>query len=264
MRAAGGIFSAPRPVSTTPLTTGRPQLNLAEDGIRRDATYSPRTKMERSVPSCGENSARRHVGRIPLARPSGRAGAAVAPSAARAACSSTAGLHGQHEWRGHSSRCWSKRALSPRASRACVHPTCAPAPSASTTNRPGPQTPSSRRCRAVRRSPSVPPRAARPCPGTHLPIGLFYQRSPSCGTEPARPAHSSAPRPGKARVRVNGRWRSCRAPLLPSCRLLRAGTAAGPKVTPGRCSWGSLRRPGSVSGYIWKFMRSYHNTGNSK
>lgn len=217
--------------------------------------------MERSVPSCEENSARWHVGRIPLACPSGRAGTEVAPSATSQGCLL------QHCWAARAARM--ERSLRQMLEQegtqppgfsstlfSSVHPTCAPAPSASTTNRPSvPSHPA---------LPSVPPRAARPCPGTHLPIGLFYQRSPSCGTEPARPADSSAPRSGKARVRVNGRWRSCCAPLLPSCRLLGAETATGLKVTPGRCSWGSLRRPGSVSGYIWKFMRSYHNTGNSK
>lgn len=140
VRAAGGIFSAPRPVSTTPLTTGQPQLDLAEDGIRRDATYSPRTEMERSVPSYEENSAKRHVARTPSHRArtpaplgqgwhSGGSGGGCAghqAPRARAACSCTAGLHGQHERRGHSGRCWSKRALSPGASRARYLAACAP------------------------------------------------------------------------------------------------------------------------------------------
>lgn len=193
MRAAGGIFWAPRPVSTTPLTTGQPQLNLAEDGIRRDATYSPRTEMERSVPSCEENSARRHVGRIPLACPSGRAGTAVAPRTMRAACSSTAGLHGQHEWRGRSSRCWSKRALSPRVSPARYLAVCTPhAPQLLL-----PAPPTGRRCRAIRRSPRFLLGQPDPAPA-HICLS-------GCSISAALPAARSRPGPPILLLPVWGR-----------------------------------------------------------
>lgn len=59
-----GLFLAPRPVSIAPLTTSQPQLNLAEQGIRKDATYSLRTKKERSAPSCEENSIEHQVNQI--------------------------------------------------------------------------------------------------------------------------------------------------------------------------------------------------------
>lgn len=59
-----GLFSAPNPVFTAPPTTSQPQPNLAEQGIRKDAVYSLRTKTERSVPSREENSVESQVDQI--------------------------------------------------------------------------------------------------------------------------------------------------------------------------------------------------------
>lgn len=119
--------------------------------------------------------------------------------------------------------------------------------------------------------PYFPPSDTRSAQAARRP----YQAVPSArpflqrGAGPAPPIllPSPAETPGKARVPADvgiNAAASLRVFLPASSRRCAAKRPARLKVTPGPRSRGSLLRSKLALNYIWKFMRCYHNTGNSK